>query len=1498
MDRMSLPTSGTLLPAGGGIIHAMHGGGDGTIPTQSVSMLPAAGGMIHAMHGGSGSLLPIAGGTIHAMSGGDGGFMQTKAGNSMIPVVNAPIYARSGGFRGGQRIITHLGESYTLQNPPKERINATEPYDKDSDEYKILHSLGLEDLYKLDRDGMSGTEQEYDVLKSIYDGKCNLNSSLGSLAECEPIRRIIHTLALELKQSIAFSMNIFNEADRAATNAARALQNGAKDPLAKALNQPEEEEQSEAQVLREQEEEAQAALRAALEEKEKQAKQAKESASDEVQAKSEEEPHSEEDYARIAITSIMAHTILSEAEKEELRKKELYLHGLSTFDKSKDRESERGPTGDELLRNVNEAKKGQHGENQEDNARISMAAMIPSVQSEESSLDKPEDPFHIASIATIAAIHDPSSIPVPIATVEDEEDLTGENDARIAIAAMMALDSPPVSVDKVTSELVIPVLKPEEAVQVPPAVKKIVEPDRGYEERIGEIGTIIDENDPSTFQPEAYDLLKMDRQTSNPRLNERNALDLLFDRDETNPYYSSFLSKNSICARTFMASESLYGTAMKKSPPDHQFMADLPRTRNWKLYLPDDMLTAEEKMQFKHIRDDDKMQMYEKWIQPVLKDKLTPDERAIFICLHQGLESAPPFVYSEKKPYRFANSGGEITNNGYELFDKHTITLDENTFSYRFVKMLYKADEEKYINNPSDTDKELTLFSGTIHIDRINYKQANDKTFIQFELFDFHNPFVHALQIQKVKSVALAVKEYLQIPYSKKSRAVIHNSSPLKNVNTVNREKYQQNEDAYRKHLLSSLIDDKQVLDAEHLTTIQGYIDNIPNDVNELVKLLDSIIKSMTTRSKTIHDDFEKMVIQAYSITKPIWNQVVDNVYFDKGNPNTRQKQLEPTHSLSNKQDQYREQEKVVYTKLETVQAKYNHIISMDTLNQIIEKIDKFHLTDRYPIFGKLSEWYDKQNIAKNYESPERKSFHEQLLEVSKERFDTRCHFLDTTMSYQELVQLYLILTKNRDMIDDSSNPSNNESPPSSPPPSPPPSPKSSSRTIPNAEALLEKIENLPQDPSNEEFQRLASATEALIGHLDSDANELAQLEQAEAQSASTVSNIAISAIDGDAVDSSSEAASVEVPSESQALSAMEVDSSSPPANAANGLIKPNSTNKGRKRTPQYNAIVKELNGLRGKHPKFLKNQSLNNSLTDVQTQANTTQVKAPESLVIPPNANQRNKKPTPPESKKTFNQLFQNEMNKQEMIQKEERKRQKEEEKLLKEEMEHFGINKNSAPAPAPVPAVAPVAPAVVASNNLPSEPSEPSEPAKPNTKFKSLAQHAEEAGVKPYVEPPAPVPAAKSIASAPTVQTAPFKISKKLMNQQEAYQKQLNNDPAVQRARARIAAAKKEKQNNMERQRSEALAARKASEAKQAAQALQSTSSKPFNPSSLQNAPPISQKSSVDLRKKLKEKMKEKKAKTGHFGGTRKKTKQSRKKIQTRKRSTHSSKRSTSSK
>ena len=162
-----------------------------------------------------------------------------------------------------------------------------------------------------------------------------------------------------------------------------------------------------------------------------------------------------------------------------------------------------------------------------------------------------------------------------------------------------------------------------------------------------------------------------------------------------------------------------------------------------------------------------------------------------------------------------------------------------------------------------------------------------------------------------------------------------------------------------------------------------------------------------------------------------------------------------------------------------------------------------------------------------------------------------------------------------------------------------------------------------------------------------------------------------------------------------------------------------------------------------------------------------------------------------------------------------------------------------------------------------------------------------------------PASAPASKSIAPAPISQAAPFKISKNLIKQQNAYYKKLNNDPTVQRVRARIKAAEKAKQNNMNRQRTEALAARKAAEAKQASQ---STSSKPFNPSSLQGAPPITKMNKAKAKKleqiELKVAMgqpltKNEKAIYQSKGGTRKKTKRSR--IQTRKRTKRSTRNKT---
>lgn len=1832
---MSLPTSGTLLPAAGGMIHAMHGGGDGSAMQTAGTLLPAAGGMIHAMHGGSGSLLPIAGGTIHAMSGGDGGFMQTDISKTLLPTVNGashPIHARSGGFRGGQRTITHLGESYTLQTPPEERTKAKGPYDEKSDEYKILHSLGLEDLHKLDRGDMSGTKQEYDVLKAIYDGKCNLNSSLGSLANCEPIRRIIHTLALELKQSIAFSMNIFNEADRAAANAKRALENGTKDSLAKALNEKEEpteakvlreqeEDTNAARVLREQEEAAQAALKAALEESKR-----------------------EESLKQGEIDSTRAKNGISKQLSDE----------------------------DAVLSDENQA-------------HIAIAAMLPNMTSEGSTKDenpddsKSNDPFQTASIAAIAAVHDPSSLPIPVATVEENKKmpaLTEEDIARIAVAAMMGLKQPPQSkkvkpeeppidpatdpngyiaqkkikeaeallelgekqdklqslrisleeadkldrvipeypvvpyehssninslqhfnevqyrnatlsiidsiktmiqeteqsitqleekveqtkkdrekaeqdyqhdaevvkqtltewmkqqfehleqnvqkareeedsavfqVDRVENDIsfnnlssiieqsqkdlttswkpavytkwrdarkiireylnraglhrlykdtylekynasakvfileskhrrlgdistgwllnveipelkihdnpfknalqqdlkskiekieqqlrenpaavdpaaVIHVVKEAdhalnsvEAVQGISPSKNVVEPKIRYQERIGEIGTIIDENDPSTFQPNAYNLLT---KTLNRSItSERGAIDLLFDSDETNPYHSFFRSKNSVCARTWMT--TYYNDPIKLPHPDFQFIKDYHRTRNWTIHFPTDMLTEEDR---KHVVDDhisdnfdSKTMLYEKWIQPVLKEELTKDERAMFICFHQGMENAVPFGYSGDILYAFDNRGGASEKNGYISFDKHTLTLNKSTFSYQFTKLLYKNDAfaRQASPDPENYVLEPVLFSGIIHIDRINYKKPNDTSFVQFELFDFHNPFLDALNMQQLKSMVLTTNEYLQKPfYSKMKRVAINDTSPFNNINTANREYNRQNETFYHKHLLSSFIDfmsrnpikSKEVLDAikNPMSVIQDSMDNML-DHHLLSTALGDIKDALHTGLLFIHNHFEKMIIQAHPITEPLWDKLVDNVYFDKGDPDIRLDQIEPENSLFKLQEQYKKMVISLSKERDATRMRYDDVMSMDTLKQIMEKIGQFHLADRSTIFKTLSEWYDKRNIAKNYES--RKSFHEKLLHASKERFDIECQYMDATMSYQELVQLYMILTQKRDVIGDSSKPSMNESPPPSPLPSPPPSPRSSSsQTLLDMGSLLEKLEALHHDPSNADLQPAAKAAEEIVVELDEDAAELARLEEelrkaeAEVERTKALSKEAkerakntreraaaeLEHSQSDepeqsspaAIDLLSDESLVEAPAEEPSL---KIPSESRPI-AANAVVNPNANRSANRAAAiakleaelaaQRAALkaegvkvvngsvrnkAKEFNkmGFLGKHPKYFERKALNNALAVHATQA--TQAEATQATQEEPEIQSTQSNAIPevqPSGIKSFNQQYQNALINAKRNFNQQQSNQEGINALIQSEMDHQGITTPRSISEESRPAAASVSENTSASTNINSSVNVMPIQTVPNKpKLPGLKHYTEQAGVKPYVapvEPPVPAPASKSIAPAPIAQTAPFEISKKLIKQQEAYQKQLNNDPAVQRARERIKAAKKaeenekkRQQNNMERQRTEALAARKASQAKQAPQ---STSSKPFNPSSLQNAPPITKMNKAKAKKleqiRLKVEMgqpltKNEKAIYRSKGGTRKKTKQSRKKLQTRKRSSkRSSKRSTNKK
>jgi hypothetical protein len=363
-----------------------------------------------------------------------------------------------------------------------------------------------------------------------------------------------------------------------------------------------------------------------------------------------------------------------------------------------------------------------------------------------------------------------------------------------------------------------------------------------------------------------------------------------------------------------------------------------------------------------------------------------------------------------------------------------------------------------------------------------------------------------------------------------------------------------------------------------------------------------------------------------------------------------------------------------------------------------------------------------------------------------------------------------------------------------------------------------------------------------------------------------------------------------------------------------------------------------------------LKTKALNDALAGVKV--STTQPSKPSEPSEPSKplevVQESSKSPAPRPSNTnssmaSFNQQFKNEMAKQQQ-------QNKETNDLIRSEMLLQGINPNSSTSmPSSAAVLSKANTSNVASSNAAASNAAASnnsivassEPAKP--KFKSLEQHAEEAGMKPYVAPVVPVEPVK------TTSVGPEKVGTEIQKSQNTYYKKMEKDPIVARARAKIEEAKKAKENQKRKEQEEALASRKAVlEAEAKEKAAQKQLSKPFNPSSLEGAPNISKKISVMPEPKSaplpppepkfssnpskmtkgmeqfmkREQQKQKAVKNAKQkkleqiklkiamgqpltanekaiyrsqGGTRKKTKQSRKKIQTRKRSIQRSKRST---
>jgi len=90
-----------------------------------------------------------------------------------------------------KKTLVLFGITMELENP--KRKNNTEDFTEN--QKKVLADLGL------DGPGVS-FKQKRDILQTIYDEKCRTEQSLMMLQNCEPIRQIVQTLALQLLETL------------------------------------------------------------------------------------------------------------------------------------------------------------------------------------------------------------------------------------------------------------------------------------------------------------------------------------------------------------------------------------------------------------------------------------------------------------------------------------------------------------------------------------------------------------------------------------------------------------------------------------------------------------------------------------------------------------------------------------------------------------------------------------------------------------------------------------------------------------------------------------------------------------------------------------------------------------------------------------------------------------------------------------------------------------------------------------------------------------------------------------------------------------------------------------------------------------------------------------------------------------------------------------------------------------------------------------------------
>lgn len=250
----------SLLPSGGGVIQPMSGGGDGGAPSgynASASLLPSSGGEIAPFRGGffmspgpmfvggegetnntnwntardlAGKSIaegtnidsikdstPLNGAaTSDTTSTTNATMTLNPSVSSVVPTVSttnditsvltpapapasSPVITTATTSKAvnvtpameGAKQITLFSESLSLDNPKNLKATIKNSGNFEGDYLKALELFGV--------DGpVVSPKEKLEILQAIYDGKCTTDAPLAMLETCEPIRRIVHTLALNL----------------------------------------------------------------------------------------------------------------------------------------------------------------------------------------------------------------------------------------------------------------------------------------------------------------------------------------------------------------------------------------------------------------------------------------------------------------------------------------------------------------------------------------------------------------------------------------------------------------------------------------------------------------------------------------------------------------------------------------------------------------------------------------------------------------------------------------------------------------------------------------------------------------------------------------------------------------------------------------------------------------------------------------------------------------------------------------------------------------------------------------------------------------------------------------------------------------------------------------------------------------------------------------------------------------------------------------------------